>query len=190
LKSRRYRDALVFGLALLVLLADQLSKAWVRRSLVMGVTVDPLPWLRPVLRFTYITNTGAAFGLFPDLGVFYIVVSFIVIGFIVFFYRNLPAEPWILAVSLGLQLGGSLGNLTDRLRFGGQVTDFLDFNFWPMQDWPLFNVADSSLVLGACILAAFLLFSKDALGTLDEGKRVSSQADPSCGPTGVDGAQT
>ena len=61
MKPERSRDLLVFGVALALLAADQLTKHWVRTSLVLGVPYDPIPWLRPILSFTYVTNQGAAF---------------------------------------------------------------------------------------------------------------------------------
>lgn len=158
---RRSRDLLVFGTALTVLAADQLSKYWVRHNLTLGVPWNPLAWLRPVLSFTYVTNTGSAFGLFPGLSRLYTVVALAVVALILLFYRRLPSGNWLLHMSLGLQLGGALGNnVVDRLLWG-RVTDFLDLNFWPLQEWPVFNVADSSVVVGVCILAAFLLFEKE-----------------------------
>jgi signal peptidase II len=161
LPHRRFRDLLVLGVAILVLVADQLTKAWVRRNLLFGVPWQPVSWLRPIFSFTYITNTGAAFGLFPQLGRLYAFVALTVIGILFYFYRNLVPSTWLTSVSLGLQLGGALGNnVVDRL-WHGRVTDFLDLNFWPLHEWPVFNVADSSIVVGTCILAAYLLLQKE-----------------------------
>ena len=116
LKPRRFRDLVVFGVALVVLAVDQLSKYWVRGSLVPGVPFDPIPGLRPVLSLTYVTNTGASFGLFPHLGWLYPWIAIAVIAFIVFFYRRLPTHNLLIQISLGMQLGGAIGNnLVDRL---------------------------------------------------------------------------
>ena len=157
LKSRRSSDLIVFGAAIVVLAADQISKYWVRHYLVYGVPWNPAPWLRPILSFTYVTNTGAAFGLFPSLGWFYTFIAATVTALILFFYKQLPSDKWLVQISLGMQLGGALGNLTDRL-WHGRVIDFIDLNFWPLQEWPVFNLADSSLVVGVCILAVYLLW--------------------------------
>jgi signal peptidase II len=62
-----------------------------------------------------------------------------------------------------MQLGGALGNLADRLRHAGYVTDFIDLNFWPLQEWPVFNLADSSIVVGTCILVALLICEEESL---------------------------
>jgi signal peptidase II len=63
-------------------------------------------------------------------------------------------------VALGLQLGGASGNLIDRLRFGGSVLDFIDLNFWPLRRWPVFNVADSSIVVGVTLLTLLMLWAE------------------------------
>jgi len=138
-------------------IADQLSKHWVRTNLTLGVPYNPVNWLRPIFSLTYVTNTGAAFGIFPRLGSSYILVYLIVIGVILASYRTLAADRRWLQLSFGMQLAGALGNLLDRLRMAGRVTDFLDLNFWPLQNWPVFNVADSSVVVGVCIMAVYLL---------------------------------
>lgn len=161
MSSRRSRDLLVLGAAMAVLVLDQWSKHWVRQNLTPGVPWDPVPGLRPVLSFTYVTNTGVAFGLFPQLGRLYALVALAVVALIIVFYRQLAASSPLMLVSLGMVIGGALGNnVIDRL-WRGRIVDFLDLNFWPLQEWPVFNVADSGIVVGMCILAGFLLFSED-----------------------------
>jgi signal peptidase II len=184
LNPRRSRHLLVFGAALIVLAADQISKYWVRHNLTPGVPWNPALWLRPILSFTYVTNTGAAFGLFQQLGWFYPLIAissaFAIIAGILFFYRRLPPDERLILLSLGMQLGGAAGNLADRLAAALQspttspgllglperlsnarVIDFIDLNFWPLHEWPVFNLADSSVVVGVCILALYLLFEQE-----------------------------
>jgi signal peptidase II len=158
LTHRRSSDLVVLGAAIIILAADQISKHLVRTSLIPGVPYDPVPWLSPVLSFTYITNTGMSFGLFPQLGSLGALVNIAVITVLLFSYRRLPVDNWLIHLSLGMQVGGALGNLVDRLLWRGQVTDFIDLNFWPLHEWPVFNLADSSVVVGVVILAYFLLF--------------------------------
>ena len=160
---RPSKDLCILGLAILILVADQLTKAWVRRTLTLGIPCDPFPWLRPILSFTYVTNIGAAFGILPQLRWVYPFISVGVCAFMIYFYRPLAQDRPLVTLSLGLQLGGTLGNLVDRLFQQGRVTDFLDLNFWPLRDWPVFNIADSSVVVSVCILAAFLLLERDPL---------------------------
>lgn len=137
--------------AALVWLADQASKLYVVRNLALGEVWAPIPSLERFFTFTRTTNTGAAFGLFPNVGGLFVLIAIGVIIGIVMFYPRLPTEHRIVQVALGLQLGGALGNLTDRLT-RGSVVDFLDFKFWP-----IFNVADSAIVVGVLILAFYLL---------------------------------
>jgi signal peptidase II len=148
----RTRWAVFLGVAALVLLADRVTKYLVTTRLAVGEMWNPIPLLRPLFTVTHVTNTGAAFGLFREYGVFFAIVAMVVVVSIIIFYRHLPAGNSLLSVSLGLQLGGALGNLVDRL-FLGSVVDFLDFKLWPV-----FNVADMAIVSGVAILAFHLLF--------------------------------
>jgi len=161
---RRHVDSLIIlALAAVVVLADQWTKSWVRSYLPLGMSSNPILWLRPVLSFTHVTNVGAAFGMLPQLRPIFPYISAAVCALMFYFYGPLArGRPWI-TISLGLQLGGTLGNLIDRLTQQGRVTDFIDLNFWPLQEWPVFNIADSSVVVSVCILAAVLLFEKELL---------------------------
>lgn len=108
------------------------------------------PSLARIFKFTFITNTGAAFGMFPQLGSAFMLIAVLVIFGIVLFYRHLPTQDIWVRLSLGLQLGGAMGNLLDRV-VHGFVVDFIDIGFWP-----IFNLADLSIVLGVAILACYL----------------------------------
>lgn len=130
----------------LVLLADQATKAYVTAHLDLHESWMPLDWLEPVFRFTLVHNTGAAFGIFPGGGSIFLVIAVVVSSIIVFYYRQLPAGTWLVRAALGLQMGGALGNVIDRVRLG-YVVDF--FN---VTHWPVFNVADSSIVVGVGLL--------------------------------------
>lgn len=147
------RNAIFLTTALLVVVTDQLSKLWIRSNLAPNQST----WDIGFFRLTYTQNTGAAFGLFQGSSLILAIIAIIggiVILFLVFFMRRrLPILNTLLVrVSLGLILGGILGNLIDRLRYGGNVTDFIDFRFWPA-----FNIADSSTVVGAFLLAYLLI---------------------------------
>jgi signal peptidase II len=137
--------------ALLILVADLISKYWVLSNLNPGQSWNPVASLSPWVSITHVTNTGAAFGLFPDQGSLFVIIAVLVVTAIIFYYRHLPGDQWWVKVSLGLQLGGALGNLLDRLRLG-YVIDFIDFKIWPV-----FNLADSAIVIGVAILAYYLL---------------------------------
>ena len=143
---------LFYGAILVVLLIDQLSKSWVVINLPLYQPTDLFPWLAPILSFTSIRNTGVAFGLFQGLGDIFAVFSVLVLIGIFLFRRTLPTGDLWVHLSLGLVVGGALGNnIVDRL-FRGHVVDFLDVNFWPLQTWPVFNLADSAIVVGVGIL--------------------------------------
>jgi len=147
----RRREVVLIVIALLVIVLDQLSKHYVVLNLRLGVPWNPIESLSRYVSFTYITNEGAAFGMFPAFGTFFAVIAIIVVIVILLYYRHLSNGQWALNVGLGLQLGGALGNLVDRIRVG-HVIDFIDFKVWP-----IFNVADSSIVVGVAILALSIL---------------------------------
>lgn len=134
-------------MALATLALDQFTKWLVVTSLALGESIYPLPALSRLFSLTYVTNTGAAFGLLKEAGVVFVFVAIVVITIIVLYMRRVPADQQLVRVALGLQLGGALGNLIDRLRLG-HVVDFIDLKFWPV-----FNVADSAIVIGVALLA-------------------------------------
>jgi signal peptidase II len=159
LKSRG-RDTLVLpATAALVVLVDQISKHLVTAWLGEGQSWDVAPWLAPIFRITHVTNTGAAFGLFRGWGDFFMIVAAVVIVAIIVYYYHLPDGQRLMRVALGLQLGGAMGNFVDRVR-QGFVVDFIDLNFWPLHNWPVFNVADSSTVAGVAVLAVLMLWEE------------------------------
>ena len=158
--KRRTRDTLILpAAAALVVLVDQFSKHFVMTRLGEGQSWDIAPWLAPIFRITHVTNTGGAFGLFRGWGDFFIVVAALVIVAIIVYYRQLPSGQWLMRVALGLQLGGAMGNLVDRLR-QGFVVDFIDLNFWPLREWPVSNLADISLVGGVILLALLMILEE------------------------------
>lgn len=136
--------------ALLVLLADQFSKRWVITHLESGKPWSPIKFLCPWVSLTYVTNRGVAFGLFPKWGDLFVGVAMLVVVGILAYYVRLALGQWLVELSLGLMLGGAVGNLLDRL-FHGHVIDFIDFKVWPV-----FNIADSCIVIGMVILAYYI----------------------------------
>lgn len=144
------------GTALAVILLDQLSKRWIERTLPIYESIVPFPALRNFFTLTHFTNTGAAFGLFRDRGLLFVVIPLVVIVTIVVYARYLPIQRRLVRFALGLQLGGAIANnLIDRPR-QGHVTDFIYFHFWPA-----FNIADMAIVSGVVLLAYALLVQKD-----------------------------
>ena len=149
----KWRDVVFGGIALLIVIADQLSKIWIRANLEVGETLFDIGFFRIV----YVQNTGAAFGIFKGHSVTLGIVSsigIIIILLLVFIYRKrwIVLDRLTVRIALGLILGGTIGNLIDRL-FIGFVTDFIDFKVWPV--W---NVADNAAVVGEIILAVFIIY--------------------------------
>lgn len=159
------RLAGLFGLSLLVILADQVTKAVVRANLHPGETW-PEGW--ELIRFSHVHNTGAAFGILQGAGAFLVVAPLIAIMAITVFLLALPSQSRWYPVALAAILGGAIGNLIDRVRLG-YVTDFIDPTHYPS-----FNIADSAVVLGviAIVVLSFLAPPEEA------GNAPSEDLDP------------
>jgi signal peptidase II len=146
--ERLRRDAPFFLVALGIVVLDQVTKAIVRATLDKG---EYWPDADMILNITYVTNSGAAFGILQGQTLFLVVTSLIGVAAIVLYYMYPPLEHGLLRLALALQLGGAAGNLIDRVRFG-EVTDFINFSFWPA-----FNVADSAISVGVVTILWFFL---------------------------------
>lgn len=133
----------VLLLTLIVFLTDQISKLLVRQWLEPNQSV---PVLKNIFHLTYINNPGAAFGILAHRTSLFIISTLAVIALIIVAYRQFPVHRLNFRLALALQLGGALGNLLDRIRFG-YVVDFLDFRVWPV-----FNLADVAIVLGVGLI--------------------------------------
>jgi signal peptidase II len=143
--SRRGRLAvLLYAVAAGVYLLDRVTKWIVEERLAGRPPIDLIPG---VVRLRFTTNTGGAFGLFGGQAWLFLTATILVGAVIVFTSMRLTSAA--MAVGLGLILGGAVGNLTDRLVRGTQgVIDFIDFRVWPV-----FNAADSAIVIGAIVIA-------------------------------------
>jgi signal peptidase II len=147
------RDIVFAGIALLVVVADQLSKWWITAHLAIGESLVDYGFFQIVR----VQNTGAAFGIFRGHPLVFTIIDFIAIAvfltLVIVMRRRWPFldRMWVQS-GIGLILGGTIGNLIDRLRFG-HVTDFFDF-----QIWPTFNVADAGITVGIIILIFCTIF--------------------------------
>ena len=132
--------------ALFVIVLDQVTKEWVRGVFSLH---ESLPLVPGFFNFTYVRNTGAAWGIFSGQNLALSLLAFVMLVALVLFRRKLlpPGKPH--RIALGLLCGGIVGNLFDRLRLD-YVTDFLDFYY---RDWhfPAFNVADSAICIAVAI---------------------------------------
>ena len=152
-------------IAAVVVALDQWSKRLIERNIPLGESLAPFPALEPWFRLVHWTNTGAAFGLLRGQAPLFIAIALVVIVVVLVYSRQLPAESWAVRICLGLMLGGAMGNLIDRLHQGGQVTDFLLFSLpvgGRVYEWPAWNVADASIVVGTILLGIVLLRTEHA----------------------------
>jgi len=141
---------MIFIIVTSVIVLDQLTKFLALRFLQLNT---PVPLIKNFLNLTLVHNRGAAFGFFQNQLLLFVLVSLFAIGLILY---NLKTNSIILKLTLSLILGGAIGNLIDRLRFGF-VVDFLDLRIWPV-----FNIADSVITIAALVLSWELLFNKHA----------------------------
>jgi signal peptidase II len=145
------RSLYIFLIVLVVVALDQATKYLIMTNLSLYDSKEIFPFLHIV----HVRNTGAAFGIFKNLGsMFFIILSVFAIIFII----NLLAKRTYNTVGLSLILGGALGNLIDRISYG-KVVDFVDFSVGNFH-WPSFNVADSSLTIGIVVILATYIFKK------------------------------
>lgn len=131
-----------------MVLADQISKLWIRTNMLPGQSIPE----GGLILITYVRNTGAAFGLLANQNLLIIFTVLVGIAAIALYYAHPLVQTLWLRLSLSLLLGGAIGNLIDRLRFG-YVIDFID-----LRVWPVFNIADSCITVGVGMMAYYLLF--------------------------------
>ena len=147
-----WRKSEIYLIAGLAVILDQWTKHLVRTNLPLNRDTALIPWLDKLFTFTYIQNTGGSFGILPGASLPFILVAVVVVVIIILYSRQIMRRHWLLRLAVGLQLGGAIGNLIDRLAFGF-VTDFINFRWWPV--W---NIADACLVVGTIFLLIFMIF--------------------------------
>ena len=169
--------ALLLALTLVVSLADQLSKyaAVCHLSRAVPSTEADTCWHRfwhvrhpratgrvsvlgSVLELVYVENPGAAWGMGSQLSApirrgFFLTVSLLAMLFMGYYYYRTPSTNTLVRVALGLVMGGAVGNFIDRARMG-YVVDFIrvDLGFWPINPWPLWNIADAGITIGVILI--------------------------------------
>jgi signal peptidase II len=137
---------LLVGIAAIIVVLDQITKAMVRTNIPFGESWSPWEWLMPYARIVHWSNTGASFGMFQGFGMVFTILALIVAAVIVYYYPRVPVEEWPLRIAMGMQLGGALGNLVDRVT-RGEVTDFISLG-----NFAVFNIADASISVGVAVL--------------------------------------
>lgn len=145
---------IVVIIATVVLVLDQLSKFWVVNTL---KAVKDIPVIDGVLHWHYAENTGASFSMMKDVTWFPTVVAIfaclVAAAAVVYVFTRKHKMHWMEILSIGLVLGGAIGNLIDRLRFGYVI----DFIYVKLINFAIFNIADAALVVGAILLSVYVL---------------------------------
>jgi len=147
---------LVLVLGILIAVADQVTKYMVRISFDLG---ESRPIIDGFFNFTYLRNTGAAWGMLDGYNIWLGILSIVVLIGLVFFRRSFVSNVFEHKIALGCLVGGIMGNLIDRLRLG-YVTDFLDFHI-ESHHWPAFNIADAAICIGVGIYILSALWLKE-----------------------------
>ena len=158
-KKRKYWVLSILTVSIIIL--DQLTKTLVVKHFRLGETLSVIP---DFFNFTYIRNTGAAFGIFahanPAFRIpFFVIVPIIALAAIAYIFRKIPDTDLKLSSALSLVIGGAVGNLIDRIQLG-YVVDFLDFHWNYRYHFPAFNIADSAICIGVGILMLDLITQK------------------------------
>jgi len=147
-----------YGFALVIIVLDQLTKAWILEGLSLRETGRVLI-APPILNFTYVENTGVSFGLFGGGGAARWVLSgFSIVVAAALGWWALKAERRLLVSAIGLVIGGAIGNVIDRIQYG-YVVDFIDFSGTGVFPW-VFNIADSAITIGVILLILDSLVSE------------------------------
>lgn len=153
-RSRPGEIGALLGIAAVVVVADQLSKAAVAAALPLGGRLNVIGDL---VQIWHAENSGAAFSLLQNGLPLFLVVTVIALALVAYYARTLHGRSWWYFLALGLLLGGTLGNLIDRVTRGGKVIDFVSVGFGSTR-FPTFNVADSGLTVGVILLIVLLWF--------------------------------
>lgn len=159
----------VLLVASIIIVLDQWTKEWVRNNIEDCAVIPncksyiPIESLGEYFVFQHVRNYGAAFGILQNQSVLFVVIAAIVAAAILFYVRYIPLNQWFVRVLLGLQLGGAMGNLIDRLfqldaQGRGYVTDFIKMGIPDVYYWPNYNIADSAIVTGVIGLGIYIIF--------------------------------
>ena len=148
-----------YGFAIAVLVLDQLTKAWIISGLDLR-ELGHIQVLPPLFNLTWVENRGVSFGLFGDGSARWMLSAFSIAVAGILGWWALRADRRLLISAIGLIMGGALGNVIDRIRFGF-VVDFLDFSGTGVFPW-VFNVADSAITIGVILLILDSLLSERA----------------------------
>ncbi|MCB0060681.1 MAG: signal peptidase II [Caldilineaceae bacterium] len=156
IKGWLQRAWVVLLVAGVIIFFDQLTKEWIRNNVPEYTSMIPIPAFGEYFVFEHVRNYGAAFGILQNQSYLFMVIAIVVAIAILVYVRYLPLHQRFVRILLGMQLGGAVGNLIDRL-MQGYVTDFVKMGIPGVYYWPNYNIADSSIVLGVIGLGIFIL---------------------------------
>jgi signal peptidase II len=168
---KQYR---ILYITLIIVVLDQITKLLIKSSMTLNQSI---PVLGDFLRFTYIENTGMAFGIQFGEKTFFTLFAIIASILILFYLFKMKGEHFLARLSVAMILGGAIGNLVDRVIRGG-VVDFIDGEFfdihipsfkflsltfpgYDMERWPVYNIADMAVTAGMIVLLIFIAIDKE-----------------------------
>ena len=140
-----------------IIILDQWTKGLVRENIEKFTSMIPIEAFGEYFQFEHVDNYGAAFGILQNQDTLFLVIAAVVVVAILVYVRYLPMDQWIVRVLLGLQLGGAIGNVIDRIN-QGFVTDFIKMGIPGVYFWPNYNIADSAIVIGVIGLGIYIVW--------------------------------
>lgn len=162
----RSTTSIILTIVAVVFVLDQITKEIMLREIGPGAERSRIEVIPGLFEFRFVRNTGSAFGLFQDYSALITVLAIAAISVLGYYYmRHGRNDRWI-AVAIGLQIGGAIGNVADRLRHG-YVVDFIGF-----PRFPTFNVADSAITIGVVLLMYVLLIRDFQTESADRDRQV------------------
>ena len=138
---------MLYFLIIFILIADQLSKLYIINNFYYG---ESIAIIDNILHITYVKNTGAAFGILKGKSEIFILITIVIITSLLYYRFKCTEKEIFMDMALALIIGGAIGNLIDRIRLK-YVVDFID-----LRVWPVFNIADSAVVVGAFLLIIYI----------------------------------
>lgn len=161
------RQSVFYILVIVVAFGDQLTKSLITQKMYLG---ESIPVIGDAFRLTLAHNTGGAWGLLPSGNRLFVGIAILAVCCIILAYHRMRQMDTLMAGAFALALGGALGNLIDRLRFG-YVVDFLHAK---IINWPIFNVADSGISVAICLLFLHFVLSLRAEAKQGRGEQATS----------------
>jgi len=146
-----FKDKYIFPVFLFVFISDQITKYSVYKNMSLGESIPA----EGIIRITYARNTGMAFSLFENFGIILLILSLIIASILIIYLFTIDKPRILIRIFSGLVVGGALGNILDRIRFG-YVNDFIDVGWWPV-----FNIADSSITIAIGIYIFDAIFIQE-----------------------------